>query len=424
MALRVLALTIIVAFATLMTKVISTPCAPGEPPSPSLTEGITEMEYNVSKASEGKFPFTEDHSSCSSALEPMCSTTGYGMVPQLCPKLCKQLPADPMRGVAVATPSSGNGPYPLFVWFPGTQECNRGSGPLQLLSAMAERGYVSASIEYPQSHAYCNYAFDEKAKALTNGAESPFGMLCALSQVDCSLGIATAGYSQGGHLAVLTAKYEPRIKAAFALASTLVGDHLCAKASWAGSASLAAATNSDLSDMSHLPKNKRRSIIVDLDTDNADNDGTVSAAAALRRQKTFTGADCGNDFACLQSDGSGYFIMNHTELPPLPAWFADYDLGWHECFLDYNNKAQWQSWLLQGAQPWTMNNNLDWLAKAAAVTATDAPTSTSAGTTTTAEPTTTGSGDQTTAVADNGTRNIISASLLLALSLLVCSNST
>jgi hypothetical protein len=149
-------------------------------------------------------------------------------------------------------------------------------------------------------------------------------------------------------------------------------------------------------------------VIIDLDKENADSTGAFSAAATVQLMKTATGADCGDNFACLQSDGSGYFIINHKDLPPFPAWFTDYGMGWHESIIDTENRMEWQSWFLQGDQPWNMNHNLDWLAQAAIIKET--PTAT-------AKATTDAPADVT-----SGTITTISASLLAALSLLAYSN--
>jgi len=387
------------AMAATLSAVTAAQCTPENVPSASILEGMVtkEMQYDVSASSEGVFPFTKDHSGCAGMPASQCNGDFGGPFKQMCPELCQQPNDDPMRNVFVVFPD-GTGPFPLFVYFTGTSVCNRNPAPLQMLKAMAMRGFVSASIEYPQGQSYCSFNFHDKAKAITNGAASPMGMLCALPEVDCSLGIATAGYSQGAILATLVPKYEPRVTASFAIAGHLITRELCESVPWIGSVSEANAVNADLGDLAHLPKNKRRYVIIDLDVDNKDDTGTPSGAAALQKLKAATGSDCGDEYACLQGDGSGYFVINHADIPPFPDWFPTYGLGWHEHIIDFEvSPGEWQSWFLNGPQPWTINNNLDWLCSAAKVNADDGgcqvspPAPTGSGSTTSDAPTASGS---------------------------------
>ena len=56
--------------------------------------------------------------------------------------------------------------------------------------------------------------------------DSVLDVACRLPQVDCELGIATWGHSQGAYVAHLARNYEPRVRAACSMPSsafTVVG---------------------------------------------------------------------------------------------------------------------------------------------------------------------------------------------------------
>jgi len=257
---------------------------------------------------------------------------------------------DATPGIAVASPA-GSGPFPLFLYLPPTGICHREAASLSMVQAMVQRGFVSASIQYPYNTEYCELDFLEKARTLTNG---PISMLCALPQVDCALGIASSGSSQGGHLAALVARYEPRITAAAMYVAFRPG----------GKCASPPAKMDILDDVNlgeYLPKEKKRTIVIDADPEHGGE-----AATALSESKLISGYDCGTSFDCLQSDGSGYHILAHADLPPIPDWYP----SWHASIWDLT-VGKFQPWFWEGVkgnESWSVQNNLDWLAEAAMAT--------------------------------------------------------
>jgi hypothetical protein len=119
----------------------------------------------------------------------------------------------------------GPGPYPVFIWVPGTDEPYNDRNAKEFTQQMALRGFLSASVQYSNTEAVqdCN-AYQPRAQGIFDStrSDSAVGVLCNLCDVDCTLGITVSGVSQGAELAVLSANYSPQVQAVYALSG---GDH-------------------------------------------------------------------------------------------------------------------------------------------------------------------------------------------------------
>jgi len=110
----------------------------------------------------------------------------------------------------------GAGPFPLFVMLPGTGGFPHDEASLVIVRRMAERGFASLAVQYPNNTVLAEHTLKPKARAVAaaNNSHSAFSILCRHESIDCSTGIAVFGYSQGTLLAVLASQYNPRIGAA------------------------------------------------------------------------------------------------------------------------------------------------------------------------------------------------------------------
>jgi hypothetical protein len=114
----------------------------------------------------------------------------------------------------------GGGPYPLFLWTPGTFEPFTGTLGMQAINEMAARGFVAASIQYDNSN-FSKNCDEHVAQASSiydaTRATSAVGVMCAIAGVNCGAGIVTMGISQGGAMAILAKNYAANVKATLAL---------------------------------------------------------------------------------------------------------------------------------------------------------------------------------------------------------------
>jgi hypothetical protein len=118
----------------------------------------------------------------------------------------------------------GPGPYPLFMWTPGTFEPYQDVLSLTFLTEMANRGFVAATVQYANRELLHDCpTLTARAQAIYDSTRptSAVSALCSLSGVDCGAGVVTSGISQGGVISVLAKNYAPAVQATYAMS---VGD--------------------------------------------------------------------------------------------------------------------------------------------------------------------------------------------------------
>ena len=118
----------------------------------------------------------------------------------------------------------------------------------------------------------------------SGNASSLLAAACALPNVDCELGIAAWGHSQGAYMAEAAASFDPRVRAVWT-------------AGYGGDAPTT------------LPSNRLRVVNGEADTLN----GTV---AVLNPIAGFSASECPDDgrAQCLRDDGSGWIIVRRADL--------------------------------------------------------------------------------------------------------------
>lgn len=184
-------------------------------------------------------------------------------------------------------PSATDRKYPLFLYFVGTSggatdESARfdGKAPQRVNRAMAERGFVALSVEYDNALTLASF-LTNKLPCLfgSENAQSLIARACALPAVDCGLGIATWGHSQGGLLAHGAANYEARVRAVWTTGYSGMSG-------------------------SKLPYDRFRTV-------NGEADGMNGSIAAANKTAGFTAEQCPDDGRdrCLRPDGSGWIIV-------------------------------------------------------------------------------------------------------------------
>jgi len=192
--------------------------------------------------------------------------------------------------------------HPLFLYFVGTEFVpgdasaqHDSPAALAVTEAMARRGFVALSVSYDNdaiawlsdhvSQLACLFDASKPASAIAAA--------CALPNVDCELGVATWGHSQGAYVAHMAHNNEPRVRAAWT--TGYGGDG-----------------------MATLSSDRLR--VVNGEADAGDN-GT---AAKLMMITGMTAAECGDPDQCLRDDGSGWIIVRKSELAAPDVSSADH----------------------------------------------------------------------------------------------------
>lgn len=249
----------------------------------------------------------------------------------------------------------GAGPHPVFMVFGGNDD----GYPTPLWSAvasqMAWRGFVAASVDYeggwglPTDEALCEN-HGRQAESIFRGGGSALEVLCAMPESDCSRGVAAAGYGQGGYLALLGAQKSSKVTAVLAMAVRSV---YC--------------MSMDSHVSTYLPRSKRRLL-------NAFDDYIVGGFVHIhennvRTAQRIAGYDCQDDFDCLQGDGSGYYLVSHSDFRQ--AACEEGSISHSFFFSDgrtQDNSVNGDTLFLcdfLSDAPWALPASLDWLARAA-----------------------------------------------------------
>lgn len=229
--------------------------------------------------------------------------------------------------------------HPVFIYMVGTSDTYDNAQGMAAVQGMADRGYVAATIEYPNAAmGYCN-TLTARSKCIfdQSSAQSAVAALCARGQADCSKGIVVGGFSQGALLGILSRNYDTRVEAVYATGAhknyIIYNVNACV-----GNGNRA------------LPSSRLRVI-------NGENDlyggGTQSAVRAS--SVAVSGYQCSGT-SCLQADGSGWRLVLKSEVQDGSADHCY--LRAKGCLSNQNNlDAGW----LTGPAAWTLNANLDWL---------------------------------------------------------------
>jgi hypothetical protein len=231
------------------------------------------------------------------------------------------------------------GTYPVFVYMVGTSESYTHASAVAAITSMADRGYVAATVAYPNSSFGSCSAISAKAQCVfnPNSAASAINALCSRPKADCSKGVVVSGFSQGSIMSILAKNFEPRVEAAYALGAGVQYSSYDLRACVANG-------------KRSLPSSRLRVV-------NGELDGFMgSNASSVRAQlQELTGLTCGSSaYSCLQSNNSGWYMVSSAEVSD---GSADHCYMRSGGCLASKLDATWNT----GAAPWSLEINLDWL---------------------------------------------------------------
>ena len=255
---------------------------------------------------------------------------------------------DLAQSIAYQLPNSsrfGPGPYPVFMYAPGTYETYSDPLAMEFVIEMAARGFLAATVQYNNNETVqmCS-TYTPRAQGIydVNRSTSAAGVLCSLSQANCSKGIVTAGTSQGGVMAVLAGNYNPNVKAVYALS---MSDF---------------AKNANLS----LPCVDKQNTVIPANRLTVVNGVADPIFGGQQPVENVSGYTCpAGSTQCWGPDGSGagwYIVQNSQNKNGIAGhcYFLDVSgINPNSCFGIGD-----PSWLPPAAYNWSLGTNLDWLA--------------------------------------------------------------
>ena len=255
---------------------------------------------------------------------------------------------DLAQSIAYQLPNSsrfGPGPYPVFMYAPGTYEPYSDSLAMEFVIQMAARGFLAATVQYNnyETVQMCS-TYTPRAQGIYDGnrSTSAAGVLCSLAHADCSKGIVTSGVSQGGFMAVLAANYNPNVKAVYALSMSDFAE------------------NQNIS----FPCVDKPNTVIPANRLTIVNGSADPFFGGQQPVENVSGYTCpAGSTQCWGPDGSGagwYIVQNSQNKNGIAGhcYFLDVSgINPNSCFGIGD-----PSWLPPAAYNWSLGTNLDWLA--------------------------------------------------------------
>jgi acetyl esterase/lipase len=275
---------------------------------------------------------------------------------------------------------NASGKFPVFLYITGTRDKFGMPQDFEFLTYMAKKGYVAATVEYPNDDVCLHMCQDggecekikfkleigngkvtvfEKARRIQNALDK----VCSMKSADCSKGVAVMGHSQGGFITMVLTLLDSRITAIHPMGvgplfvpdenyekfrlndKCLFDDHIS----------------------KFLPRSKRRYTNGEADEMSHRNEEKDNLGL-----EDFSGHTCNASSApvnCIQKDGSGYYIVCEKEYDKESrAAIRSGKIAGHNFFSNQEEVTE-DSFLLpgykHGTAAWNLKPSLDWLAAAA-----------------------------------------------------------
>jgi hypothetical protein len=235
----------------------------------------------------------------------------------------------------------GHGPYPVFVWVPGTYEYYMDPLSLLLVSQMSQRGFLAVSVQYSNTELAqtCN-EYTPRTQGIFDATRSTSAIatVCSLSSANCKKGVVVSGISQGGMLAVIARNYAPAVSAVYAMSA---GDYNDAGVP----IDLAACMGKQ---NTAIPASR-------LTVVNGQSDPAFGSQTTLQ---STTGYACPSGSATCWSPagtGAGWYLVQNSYVTGGVAGHCYIDVGGCNDQFDPN-------WYPPASSNWSLKPNLDWLA--------------------------------------------------------------
>jgi len=254
----------------------------------------------------------------------------------------------------------GDGPFPLAVYLQGTRMPYGHPMSVAMLEQMAQRGFVAVNIHYSNMRYGGGDCQVWEGKA--SNVASCVDQMCEHEKVDCSLGLAVWGYSQGGQVSSLVGNYTTHtVTAQFGMSSSIMSHgYTSTGITWSEAQGECLKLK--------VPANKRRILIGDKDGHFGGNGKfgsgeTEDVIAMCQLALGLQPSDCPDEMHCIQDDGSGYYVATQSETGVMMNHFWFIGIG----ATGISGLSAAFSSPPNADDPWGAKVNFDWLASTARV---------------------------------------------------------
>jgi hypothetical protein len=237
---------------------------------------------------------------------------------------------------------TGAGPFPVFIYMVGTTETFTNASAMAAIQGMANKGYVSATIQYNSAVFGDCAQIQAKSECVfnPNSSSSAVSALCGRSEADCSMGILVGGFSQGAVMGTQSQNFNKDVKAVWGM-----GDGVMYTSAFNLSSCQANGNRT-------LPSSLLRAVNGQGDEFTGDTE-----AKQQTNMQSLTGITCASgSTSCLQSNGSGWIIVQNGQTEADDAdhcYMRDGGCNASQNSLD----TGWEN----GSANWELAANLNWL---------------------------------------------------------------
>ncbi|PWU05272.1 MAG: hypothetical protein C5B51_15090 [Terriglobia bacterium] len=235
----------------------------------------------------------------------------------------------------------GPGPYPVFVWVPGTYEAFMDPLSLLFVTQMAQRGFLSVSVQYSNTETVQRCSdYTPRAQGVFDAsrATSAISTICSMSAANCRKGVVTSGVSQGGVLAILARNYAPSVSAVYALSS---GDY--------NNAGIPIDLTACLAKQNTAIPASRLTIV------NGQSDPSFGTQSATQGTSGYSCSAGSTQCWSPTGNGAGWYLIPDALVTDGVADHCYFDVGGCNDQFDPN-------WAPPATNNWSLKPNLDWLA--------------------------------------------------------------
>jgi len=237
-------------------------------------------------------------------------------------------------------PSTGT--HPVFLYMVGTTETSTNASATAAVAGMASRGFVAATIAYDSGEFGNCSQISGKSSCIfnPNSTTSAVSELCSRASADCSKGVVVGGFSQGAVIGTLAKNFNSNVQATYGMGDGVMYSFFNLSSCMANGKRT-------------LPSDRLRAV-------NGQGDQFTGNTQAKQQtnMQSLTGFTCpAGSFTCLQSNGSGWIIVQNAQTEANNAdhcYMRDGGCNASQNSLD----TGWEN----GTANWELNANLNWLA--------------------------------------------------------------
>lgn len=248
------------------------------------------------------------------------------------------------------------GTYPVLLYLHGTfADWGKNKEGQEFVKRAASMGYIAMALTYDSNQSLNESGLQRQAFCMfdQNHAANGISTVCAVSGADCSKGVVLTGFSQGAAIAAIAKNYNPQVKAVWA-----IGLSAYVYPKYKVPTDVLPAPYGTRA----LPNDK---LVINMGQSSSLGKKNLLVQDMPSLQQ-LTGVNCGDSLTCLQTNGSGYYVVANNEVADGTAdhaYWMRVNSWWEKSSLSFSlsPKKFDPGFDLPSTTEWSIARNLDWL---------------------------------------------------------------